>query len=244
VGRRVILSVPSDSIRALDDPGALLEFWDRILDAQADLAGIPRERRSPERYVPDVQISAGYMHSGYPIMTHLDAVKDMTTLDELKQGPWGLLHEMGHNHQQGDWTFEGTGEVTCNVFAMYCIERVCGLPWKDGHEGLKDRDRKVGAYRAGGAEFEAWKKDPFLALAMYAQLVEGFGWETFKRVFAEYRGLPAAERPKTEEDKRDQWMVRFSRACGKNLGPFFDSWGVPVSEGAKGRIADLPAWMP
>ena len=30
--------------------------------------------RKPERFVTDEQISAGYMHSGYPIMAHLDVV--------------------------------------------------------------------------------------------------------------------------------------------------------------------------
>ncbi|MBL9000092.1 MAG: hypothetical protein JNK25_03010 [Phycisphaerae bacterium] len=241
---RVILSVPSSHVRDLDNPEELLAFWDAILDAQADLAGIPRERPWPQRYVADVQISAGYMHSGYPIMTHLDAAADMASLSNMKKGPWGLLHEMGHNHQEGDWTFDGTGEVTCNLFAMYCIETVCGLPWREGHEGLRDSAKRIAKHRATGRSFEKWKEDPFLALAMYAQLVEAFGWETFKRVFAEYRALSRDERPRTEEAKRDQWMVRFSRACGRNLGPFFDDWGVPVSAEAKASIADLPGWMP
>ena len=31
---------------------------------------------------------------------------------------------------------------------------------------------------------------------------------------------------------------------GRNLGPFFQAWGVPTSEKARVSIADLPAWMP
>jgi len=79
---------------------------------------------------------------------------------------------------------------------------------------------------------------------MYVQLQEAFGWDAYKRVFAEYRDLPAAERPKTDDEKRDQWLVRFSRAVGKNLGPFFEAWRVPTSERARASIANLPAWMP
>ena len=73
-----------------------------------------------------------------------------------------------------------------------------------------------------------------------------FGWETYKnkKVFAQYRELPKSERPHNDEEKRDQWMTRFSRACGKNLGPFFDAWGVPTSDAARQSVADLPAWMP
>ena len=73
-----------------------------MLDACADLAARPRERARPERYVTDVQISAGYMHAGYPIMTHLDAAARFVDLraSGRRKGDWGLFHEMGHNHQQ------------------------------------------------------------------------------------------------------------------------------------------------
>ena len=79
---------------------------------------------------------------------------------------------------------------------------------------------------------------------MYYQLEQAFGWEPFQQVFAEYRKLPADERPKTDQDKRDQWLVRFSRTIGRDLGPFFDLWGVPVTAAAKESIAALPDWMP
>jgi enhancin-like peptidase M60 family/peptidase M60-like protein len=241
---KVILSVPSSSIRDLDDPEALMLFWDEVLDAAADLASIPQQRRRPERFVADVQISAGYMHSGYPIMTHLDAAADMTQLDRLSKGSWGLFHELGHNHQVGDWTFGGTGEVTNNLFALYIIETLCTPP--PGSRGHPAATAEVGmdAYFKAGAPFDQWKRKPFLALRMYQQIEGAFGWEPFKKVFAEYRTLPKAERPKSDDEKRDQWMVRMSRQVGRNLGPFFTAWGVPTSDAARASIADLPAWMP
>jgi hypothetical protein len=30
----------------------------------------------------------------------------------------------------------------------------------------------------------------------------------------------------------------------KNLGPFFDAWGIPVSSSAKAEVSKLEAWMP
>jgi hypothetical protein len=56
---KVVITVPSEHVRSLEDPEALLRWWDRVMDGCADLAAIPRERRRPERYVADVQISAG-----------------------------------------------------------------------------------------------------------------------------------------------------------------------------------------
>jgi hypothetical protein len=243
---KVILTVPSADIRELEDPVPLAEFWTSIADSCNELIGRPLQRDRPERYVADVQISAGYMHSGYPIMTHLDGAKMAVDLERLQsKGSWGHFHEIGHNHQQGDWTFGGTGEVTVNLFSLYIIDRCCGL--KDvGHPAVKpeDRARKTAEHIAGGADFGKWKSDPFLALYMYMQLQEAFGWEAYKAVFAEYRDLPADERPKTDDEKRDQWLVRFSRTVGRNLGPFFEAWGVPTSETARASIAELPEWMP
>ena len=81
-------------------------------------------------------------------------------------------------------------------------------------------------------------------MILYAQLQEAFGWDAFRRVFREYRDLPDAARPRSDDARRDEWLVRFSKAVGRNLGPFFDAWGVPTSAAARKEIAELPGWMP
>lgn len=247
-GHNVIFTVPSASIRSLDDPEALVTLWDRIVAAQDAAVSLPRRTR-PERIVADVQISAGYMHSGYPIMVPIDdSLRTALSLARLRrEGSWGHFHELGHNHQSGEWTFDGTGEVTNNVLVLYVFDRVLGLPFDSGHEAIRDRKARadrIRAHIAAGAPFAKWKADPFLALMMYIQLYEGFGWKPFEAVFAEYRRLPDRERPHSDDAKRDQWLVRFSRACGRNLGPFFQAWGVPTSETGRAEIANLPDWMP
>jgi len=247
---KVILTVPSEVVRKLEDPEDLMKFWDTVMDCCAELVGKPLDRSHPQRYVSDVQISAGYMHSGYPIMTWLDAAPVMVDKTRLKGdghgGVWGLWHEMGHNHQSRDWTFDGTGEVTCNLFTLYVMEKACGKAVKD-----QDRfspaawDKRMRSYFTGDRpDFRKWKNDPFLALQMYIQMQQAFGWEAFKTVFAEYRDLPAGQRPRTDDQKRDQWLVRFSKTVGRNLGPFFEAWGVPTSPQARQSVADLPGWMP
>ncbi|MCK4294717.1 MAG: M60 family metallopeptidase [Planctomycetes bacterium] len=246
---KVILTVPSKVVRDLDDPKSLMEFWDKVMDSCADLAGWPRERVRPERYCADAQISAGYMHSGYPIMTLLDIIEVLVDKEKLTSnahgGIWGLFHETGHNHQSRDWTFQGTVEVTVNLFTIYVLENACGLS-SEAHPSFtkKARAGKLKRYLEGGAKFEAWKRDPFLALDMYIQMQEAFGWDAFKKVFAEYRNLPAGERPRSDDEKRDQWLVRFSRTVGRNLGPYFQAWGVPTSKTARNSVSELPVWMP
>ena len=73
---------------------------------------------------------------------------------------------------------------------------------------------------------------------------KAFGWETYKKVLAGYNDPANGAQPANDGEKRDQWMVRFSRQVGKNLGPFFEAWGVPTSEAARASIKDLPSWMP
>jgi len=249
-GKFVILSVPSSSAKKIQDPEKLMAFWDEMMkDCYSFFAAPVRDR--PERYCPDVEISAGYMHSGYPIMTHIDVADTFCDLAKLKSKgkTWGFYHEMGHNFQQSAWTWAGEGEVTNNLLSLYASEQLNGvLPsnYAEAHPAMAPKavhDRLV-KYLAEGRHYDTWKSDPFLALSMYAELRQQFGWEPFTRLFAEYRDLRPEDRPREDIDKRDRWVARFSKIVHKNLGPFFVAWGIPTSAAARKSIEGLPAWMP
>jgi hypothetical protein len=249
VSDKIALTVPSERVRGLDDPTELLQFWNSLADAAADLSARSRDRKRAERYVADIEISAGYMHAGYPIMTHLDAAKDMVDLTRMKQAPWGLFHELGHNHQSKDWTFAGTSEVTVNLFSLYLSETMCGVGWDKAWGGnlVRAEARLAAALAAGKKPWEEGKGDKAdfgLRLLMYSQLQRAFGWELFVHAFAEYRDLAEADRPKTDDEKRDQWLVRASKSVDRDLGPFFAAWGLPVSDKARAEVAALEDWMP
>lgn len=249
-GKLVILSVPRYAVKNLKGPESLMKYWDEVMGHCHDLYAAPRRAR-PERYSVDRQISAGYMHSGYPIMTFEDVAE--TFVDEAKlrgkSKTWGFYHEMGHNFQEGPWTFDGTGEVTNNLFSLYGSEKLNGITpdtYGEAHPAMEKvaRQKRVADYIAVGADFNKWKSDPFLALTMYSQLREAFGWEPFTKVFGEYRTLTRAQLPKNELEQHSQWMVRMSKATGRNLGPFFTAWGMPVTPASLESIKNLPDWMP
>ncbi|XP_040147255.2 TRPM8 channel-associated factor 2 isoform X3 [Ictidomys tridecemlineatus] len=73
----IILTVPTANLQALGDPAPALHLWDEMMQSVSRLAAQPFPFRRPERIVADVQISAGWMHSGYPIMCHLESVKEL-----------------------------------------------------------------------------------------------------------------------------------------------------------------------
>lgn len=242
---KLVITVPSEAARSVADPVELMKFWDAVLDACADLSVVTRERGRAERFVHDVQISAGYMHSGYPIMAPMGEIP--TVLDPAKvkrDGAWGYFHELGHNHQSPLWTFDGTVEVTCNLYSMYVTETLC--PKALLHEAIRPDAvlRHAKKYKADGTKFETWKQDPFTALIVYKQLRDEFGWEAFRTAFKGYHALAAKDRPRGDEQERDEWLVRMSNATGKNLVAAFDYWGIPVTRAARDRVAKLPAWAP
>ena len=242
----VVLCCPSDVARTVKNPTQLMTYWQKVVEVQDELSNVTKDRKRPERIVADVQISAGYMHSGYPIMVPVSASMEMVTFTRLKWPGWGFYHEIGHNHQKGEWTFEGTGEVTNNVFALYCYEAALGKPKTTGHEGASESAQKEHwtKHKKAGAPFAGWKKDPFLALTTYIQLIDGFGWDAVKKYFDSYNDSSFGSMPSNDDEKRDQFLVRYSKIVNKNLGPFFEAWGIPVSADAKASVSKLEQWLP
>ena len=237
---KITLTVPTAALQNVEDPVALMAFWEAVADLDARLTGLPAERRSAERFVCDVQLCAGYMHAGYPIMIPVSTAKDIVNLDVLKvKGDWGFFHELGHNHQNKDWTFQGTGEVTVNFFTLYCLEKMCGILPRETRM-KEDGMRPYAKWVEKGKPYSDWCNDPFLALEMFVRIQQAYGWEAFEKLFAEYRALADNERPKTDEAKRDQWCTRLSKITGENIAAVFDSWNIPISDAARKTCAAFP----
>jgi hypothetical protein len=230
----------------------VLAFWDEAIAAEDRLAAWNAEDiRRQERFVCDRQISAGYMHSGYPIMAHLDVADDNVSLALLKGTPlspggWGQWHELGHNHQSGLWTPGNQGEVTVNLFSLRVQLVLYGSKpdsvW-GGNLAPAKRKAAIAAFRADEKKTPAtW--DPATGLVFYWQLIDGHGWDVLHRVLAGYRSAPPKPEPRSDAQKWDEWLRRYSREAKRDLGPFFKAWRMPVSDTAldEARTAG-EAWM-
>ena len=90
------MSVPSSEIRALDNPAILWNSGNRLWRWNTVVWFHPMAKN--KRAVFDVQISTGWMHSGYPFMAHHSA-SGAIDLSHMIEGDWGMFHELGHNHQ-------------------------------------------------------------------------------------------------------------------------------------------------
>ncbi len=257
---RIIITVPDSVLQTVKDPEKVMKLWDLIIGGEMELAQIPQPFYRPQRLVVDEHIAGGSMHSGYPIMVQHSPVKHLLSEDIIanplllmrpsKGGAnWGFFHEIGHNMQNLDWVFGGTTEVSCNFFSIYMFDRLMGGR-DDAHTGISNAFTQAAMkkYFAGGADYEKWQKDPFLGLIMFRQLQEAFGWESFKKFFRAYQAMaakdPGGRYAHSDEKKRDLWVKTFSGVTGRNLAPFFEKWGIPISDKVREALKGLPAWMP
>ncbi|XP_035712096.1 TRPM8 channel-associated factor 3-like [Folsomia candida] len=195
VGERVVLSVPADVARTVEDPFELLVFWDDVINSISDFAGVVRSENY-QRFVFDADIGGGYMHSGFPIMALLGSAGNSVNLTILRQNVGdnrGFFHELGHNHQWHEWTFEGGTEVTCNIFSMYVMNQFLGHPMPDTRPHIllpENLRRYITQYISEGINYPNFQRDYDRGLIFYYQLERIFGWAAYKEVFQRYRDLP------------------------------------------------------
>jgi hypothetical protein len=280
----IVLTLESRLLRGVNDPAAITSRWRDVTVAQDELAQWPAGRRKrADRVVFDRQISIGFMHAGYPVMSptgdfsprpetpdyiEREVLAESSFTNPATEAMWGMFHELGHEHQDAAWTFDGTVEVTNNLFTMYTIESVTGFPKETGISNVSAAGQKTEMCRyfhptvafdpfplppgvVQGTTFAYWKHRPFLALAMYIQLMDrlaatrgGDPWAPYKRVFKDYIDRPISDY--SDDAKRDQWLIRLSRAANANLGPYFQTWKIPTTLTARNAVSSLPAfsWQP
>nr|XP_057936543.1 TRPM8 channel-associated factor homolog [Doryrhamphus excisus]XP_057936544.1 TRPM8 channel-associated factor homolog [Doryrhamphus excisus]XP_057936545.1 TRPM8 channel-associated factor homolog [Doryrhamphus excisus]XP_057936546.1 TRPM8 channel-associated factor homolog [Doryrhamphus excisus]XP_057936547.1 TRPM8 channel-associated factor homolog [Doryrhamphus excisus]XP_057936549.1 TRPM8 channel-associated factor homolog [Doryrhamphus excisus]XP_057936550.1 TRPM8 channel-associated factor len=238
----IVLTLPSDVVRNVDQPDLLATFWDSIMRSVADLAATPPKFSRKERFVADVQISHGWMHAGYPIMMYQAAADNVVNMEKAKTaGLWGPIHELGHNQQRACWEFRPhTTECTCNIWSVYVHEEVFGIDRTKAHGALTPEDRKsrLEKFVKEGKPLKSW--EVWLALETYLQLQEKFGWDAFKSVFAAYHTIK--DYPKDNDGKMNLYAETFSQAVEMNLCGFFKAWSWPIDTGTEEKLSKLPPW--
>ena len=236
-----VITLPVKSLARVKDAAGVVKFWDDVLLADQHLAQWP-SRPYKERMCGDLQLEGGDLHNGYPMMYHLpangyDCVSDLDA--QLKGNGWGFYHEIGHNHQSADWTPDGTGEVTCNIFTTYVISKVCGQDYRDSRFGGSSRleqEKRVNRWIGRGKKHEEWKNDYFVALEIFLRIADVYGFETYAKVFGKYRE-PGFKHPRTDVEKWDTLARLLSAETGENLAEAFAHWNLPVSDACRTACA-------
>ncbi|TMV43349.1 hypothetical protein FE783_35550 [Paenibacillus mesophilus] len=251
LGTRIILTIPSDCVRELENPRQLMADWDAMVGKFDELIGIspdkPLPHRSPNRphrIVADRQISAGYMHAGYPIMIPIEPAgrdaTDFAKVRDVKSG-WGFWHELGHNYQQVPWFWGLIVEVTVNLHSLHMQD----------HYGNRSRlfttDKEGRTHYDNALEFVSSRKPDkhfgdigfFERLVMIRQLQLKYGIDFYTRLHIAYRELPEHDIPRTDQQKLDRLVVMMSKVSSNCLLTFFAKWGWPYSDEARAEVTAL-----
>ncbi|WP_193214283.1 M60 family metallopeptidase [Luteolibacter marinus] len=236
------LCVPADIARKAKDPQGLTEFWQTVMDAEWKFGGYTGPRVTPMRISFDRQISAGFMHSGYPIMVHLPQAAETLDLKLISErGSWGLFHEIGHNHQPLCITPKGFSESTVNLFSLAAQSAI--LPKRDpklGHGALADPDALLKKRMAG--ETDAWTN-----LAVFFPLIDEFGMDSLTRMFRLYweKDAKSGDAPKfTSEECEDQWVRRFGETVERDVCAYFESVHFHVTPATRKALSKFKPWTP
>lgn len=245
---RLIVTMPVEQLKRCPDVQKTAEFLQKNMALQDWIMGWdtkPDRLHHPMRFVVDRQISAGAGHSGYPAMATKDWTDSIASGSIIHSGSWGLWHELGHNHQSPPFTMEGQTEVSVNIFSMVCEVMGTGKNFEScwgGGMGPYGMSAEMKKYFSGDQTYnEAPNK---VQLFFWVELMYYLGFDAFRQVALQFHDKPY-DNGKLSDEKKWEWVMNaFSKVTGKNMGPFFKIWRMPVSERAADRMKDLPVWLP
>ena len=239
---RVILTFQSEALKRVKNPEAVLSYWKDVIAFEDELSAHPVPNHK-ERIVLDIQISAGYLHAGYPIMGPLSTSAKLLDLDTLlKEGSWGWFHELGHNHQRKAWRVPVESSV--NIFSLYVMHKKQGfaideIPW------LKKQLSKIEKVYTGELTNNGSTPDSVgVHLGMFAHLAKKFGWGFFHHVFKRYEEIGEDQWPGSQADKDALWIQITSEISKTDLSEFYEIWGYPISPTLRKKLSRFPSWKP
>ncbi|WP_242277588.1 putative mucin/carbohydrate-binding domain-containing protein [Bacillus cereus group sp. BfR-BA-01446] len=223
-----------------EDPAALLKKHDEIINIEhkisglsKDGAGVANQGKHSIHFVED-WYTDDYMYATYYRTAYSKGnLGSVLNLEELTNDGWGPWHEVGHQHQQETWLWDGLGEVTVNIYSL-AVQTTFGHKTRLEQEG-----RYEAAFAYLGKPDAQEKMNEFEKLVMFWQLHLAYGDQFYPNLHQMYRLLHDTERPKSDEEKKQMFIYMTSKVAGQNLIPFFDKWGLSANDATREKIAKL-----
>ncbi|MGZ9774322.1 M60 family metallopeptidase [Bacillus toyonensis] len=223
-----------------EDPAALLKKHDEIINIEhkisglsKDGAGVANQGKHSIHFVED-WYTDNYMYATYYRTAYSKGnLESVLNLEELTNDGWGPWHEVGHQHQQDTWLWDGLGEVTVNIYSL-AVQTTFGHKTRLEQEG-----RYEAAFAYLGKPDAQEKMDVFEKLVMFWQLHLAYGDQFYPNLHQMYRLLHDTELPKSDEEKKQMFIYMTSKVAGQNLIPFFDKWGLIANDATREKIEKL-----
>ena len=223
-----------------EDPAALLKKHDEIINIEHKISGLSKggvgvanQGKHSIHFVED-WYTDNYMYATYYRTAYSKGnLGPVLNLEELTNDGWGPWHEVGHQHQQNTWLWDGLGEVTVNIYSL-AVQTTFGHKTRLEQEG-----RYEAAFAYLGKPDAQEKMDVFEKLVMFWQLHLAYGEQFYPNLHQMYRLLHDTELPKSDEEKKQMFIYMTSKVVGQNLIPFFDKWGLFANDATREKIEKL-----
>lgn len=241
VTSKVIITAEMSLVNLVMDPVELLEAHDVVVDLQAKLSGLSPHSSSLHRttefkyHYRQTEEQGFWMyawlnHTGYS----KEGMAFVLDINKFTSDGWGPWHELGHVHQQTAWTPELFTEVTTNLYSL-TVQRYFGLPSRLETDNIYEKAfQYLDSTSKDFSDVDIWEK-----LVMFWQLDLAYGEEIYPLIHKLVRETPESELPTNDEDKVQKIMFWASQATKQNLIPFFEKWGVNITDENKKQIKDL-----
>jgi hypothetical protein len=230
------------AVIAADDLDARTANWDRVVELTNatyglvdDAVGTSHKHRhrihiaSPDR-------GAGYASaSDQRITFQVDTGAAADLFRTPPRSQWALWHEIGHTYESIINSFPGTAETITNVSALAVQDGLgFGSRWDESTAAFEE-------YFA--SEDREWvRAHDRVRLLAWEQLRRAFGDAFLPRFFAALRSEAATVNPHvlTADDKHALFVRVASAVAERDLAPFYDALGFPMSDPTRATIAGHP----
>lgn len=227
---------------AADDLEARTANWDRVVELTNATYGlvdgaVGTSRKHPHRiHIVSPDTGAGFANAtSTRIMFQVDTGAARELFAEAPAAQWALWHEIGHTYEAPINLFPGTSETVTNLSSLAVQDGLgFGSRWD---ESVRDFE----AYFASDDRDWLTAHDRIRLLA-WEQLRRAFGDGYMPRFFQALRVEAALTNLNvlTTEDKHALFVRTASRIADRNLEPFYDALGFPMSDATRSTIAVHP----
>lgn len=232
------------------DVDARLAMWDDVLRTTDRVYGLSEQGEgstakaphrlhvvNPTRVQDGWNASANHEYVKIPIRNGI-AEKFLTG---AVTDQWTFWHEVGHTYRP-DWArWDAVSESSVNISALSRQESL-GAPNRLDTAAMRKQLADFRKTPIGQRSFDDIESS-FLKTLMFDQFRRAFGEDVYARATQQVRvdrafGAPA---PTTDDAKRTDFERIMAKATNRNLIPFFEEWGVPMTAEVREELAGYPA---
>jgi len=242
----LILTIPLEHARAIDDPAAVLAYWKAVLGSCKKAAGMNPSRKPvfPLRIIVD-NISER-PDINYPV--HWPEANASTLTDTLDVGDdtgyVSVMNVLAGYYAHRMTRITGNEKIAGMLMSMYLYNEKSKQSHRKVHANFS-KAREAGYIRKILNNRERLgKADIYGHMVPYNILIDQFGWKPILEVFAHYNTLSKSKLPKTRGEINHDFIYRLSRKVDKNLYPFFQIWGFKTSGKVSSRVKSKAPWLP